>query len=60
MDNFIEALGIFLFYDLVFLACLILAVILEHIQERQARKRARAIRQAKVRQAQIEYLKMIS
>lgn len=56
----IEALGIFLFYDLIFLACLILAVILEHIQERQARKRAKAIRKAKVQMAKIEYLKMIS
>lgn len=56
----IEALGIFLFYDLVFLVCLILAVILEHIQERQARKRARVKRKNRVRQAKLEYLKMVS
>lgn len=56
----IEALGIFLFYDLIFLACLILAVILEHIQERQAQKRAKVRRKAKVQMAKIEYLKMIS
>lgn len=56
----IEALGLFVFYDLVFLACLILAVILEHIQERQARKRAKVRRKSKVQMAKIEYLKMIS
>lgn len=56
----IEALGIFLFYDLIFIACLILAVILEHIQERQARKRAKARRKSKVQMAKRKYLKMIS
>lgn len=56
----IEALGIFLFYDLIFLVCLILAVIFEHIDKVQARKRLRARRKNRVRQAKIEYLKMIS
>ena len=56
----IEALGIFLFYDLIFLACLMFMGILEHFEKVQARKRAKAIRKARAKQAKIEYLKMIS
>ena len=56
----IEALGMFLFYDLIFLACLMFMGILEHFEKVQARKRAKAIRKARVKQAKIEYLKMIS
>lgn len=56
----IEALGVFLFYDLIFLVCLIFFAVLEHYQKVQAKKKARAIRKAKVQMAKIEYLKMIS
>lgn len=56
----IEALGIFLFYDLIFLACLMFMGILEHFEKVQARKRAKTRRKAKVQMAKIEYLKMIS
>lgn len=56
----IEALGIFLFYDLVFLACLIFFTVLEYYQKVQARKKVKARKKAKVQMAKIEYLKMIS
>ena len=56
----IEALGLFVFYDLVFLACLIFFEVLEHYQKVQAQKKAKAIRKSRVKQAKIEYLKMIS
>lgn len=56
----IEALGIFLFYDFVFLVFLILMGILEYSEKVQAKKKAKAIRKARVKQAKIEYLKMIS
>lgn len=56
----IEALGIFLFYDLIFIACLMFMGILEHFEKVQAKKRAKARRKAKVRQAKLEYLKMVS
>ena len=55
-----EGIAIFVFYDLVFLACLIFFEVLEHYQKVQAQKKAKAIRKAKVRQAKIEYLKMVS
>ena len=56
----IEALGIFLFYDLIFLACLIFFAVLEYYQKVQARKKVKARRKAKIQMAKIEYLKMIS
>lgn len=56
----IEALGIFLFYDLIFIAFLMFMEILEHFEKVQARKRARVKRKNRVRQAKLEYLKMIS
>lgn len=56
----IEALGIFLFYDLVFLACLIFFTVLEYYQKVQARKKVKARKKAKVQMAKLEYLKMIS
>lgn len=56
----IEALGMFLFYDFIFLAFLILMGILEHFEKVRAKKKAKAIRKARVKQAKIEYLKMIS
>ena len=55
-----EGIAIFVFYDLVFLTCLIFFEVLEHYQKVQAQKKARAIRKAKVQMAKIEYLKMIS
>ena len=55
-----EGIAIFVFYDLIFLACLMFMGILEHFEKVQARKRAKAIRKARVKQAKIEYLKMIS
>ena len=56
----IEALGIFLFYDLIFIAFLMFMGILEYFEKVQARKRAKTRRKAKVQMAKIEYLKMIS
>ena len=56
----IETLGIFLFYDFVFLAFLILMGTLEYFEKVRAKKKAKAIRKARVKQAKIEYLKMIS
>ena len=55
-----EGIAIFVFYDLVFLACLIFFAVLEHYQKVQAQKKAKAIRKSRVKQARIEYLKMIS
>ena len=56
----IEGLAVFVFYDLVFLACLMFMGILEHFEKVQARKRAKARRKSKVQMAKLEYLKMIS
>ena len=56
----IEALGLFVFYDLVFLVFLIFMGTLEYFEKVRAKKKAKAIRKARVKQAQIEYLKMIS
>ena len=56
----IEGLAVFVFYDLVFLACLMFMGILEHFEKVQARKRAKVRRKNRVRQAKLEYLKMIS
>jgi len=56
----LEGLAIFIFYDLIFLVCLGFLGILEYFEKVQAKKRAKAIRQAKVKRAKIEYLKMVS
>lgn len=56
----IEALGLFVFYDLVFLVFLIFMGTLEYFEKVRAKKKAKAIRKARVKQAKIEYLKMIS
>lgn len=56
----LEGLAVFIFYNLIFLVCLVFLGILEHFEKVQAKKRTRAMRQARVKRAKIEYLKLVS